>query len=178
MRTDIVFTLTGTDRVGIVNDVTKLLLDLGGNIENSRMARLGGAFAMLLLVSLPTDQMGALDKAVATLTAQGFKITTVPTQEPTTPPPSDWVPYEIHVLGADHEGIIQGIAQYLAQQGINIEFMETQTTLGAESATPLFEMIAYVLVPPAMSPQDLDKALETATAHLHVDVQVNPVTES
>src|SRR4051794_14494965 len=101
MRTEIVFTLTGTDRVGIVNDVTKLLLDLGGNIENSRMARLGGAFAMLLLVSLPNNQRGALDEVVATLPAQGFKITTVKTPDPAATPPSDWVPYEIHVLGAD-----------------------------------------------------------------------------
>ena len=42
MRTNIVFTLTGTDRIGLVNDLTELLLALDGNVEASRMARLGG----------------------------------------------------------------------------------------------------------------------------------------
>lgn len=176
MRTDIVFTLTGTDRVGIVNDVTKLILDLGGNIESSRMARLAGAFAMLLLISLPSDQMAGLERVVQTLTAQGFKITTVQTQEPETPP-VDTVPYEIRVLGADHEGIIQGVARYLAQHGINIESMETQTFLAAESATPLFEMIAYVLIPSKMPAEELDTALESATKSLNVEIEVNPVPE-
>lgn len=176
MRTEIVFTLTGTDRVGIVNDVAKQLLEIGGNIESSRMARLGGAFAMLLLISLPADRMDALERVVQSLTAQGFKITIVQTQEPETLP-SDAVPFEIRVLGADHEGIIQGVAQYLALHGINIESMETQTFLAAESATPLFEMIAYVLVPSKMSAGELDAALESATKSLNVDIEVNPVPE-
>ncbi len=53
MRTDIVFTLTGTDRIGIVEEVTGVLLGLEGNVETSRMVRLGGEFALLMLVSLP-----------------------------------------------------------------------------------------------------------------------------
>ena len=52
-RTNVVFTLTGTDRIGLVDDITELLLALDGNVETSRMARLGGEFAVLMLVSLP-----------------------------------------------------------------------------------------------------------------------------
>ena len=73
MRTNIVFTLTGTDRIGIVEGITKLLLDLGGNVETSRMSRLGGEFAVLMLVSLPAGQLANLDKSTQTLMQQGFR---------------------------------------------------------------------------------------------------------
>ena len=39
MRANIVLTLTGTDRIGLVDEVTGMLLDLGANVEDSRMAR-------------------------------------------------------------------------------------------------------------------------------------------
>ena len=69
VRTTIVFTLTGTDRVGIVDEVTQMLLDCGGNIETSRMARLGGEFAILVLVSLPSERLVTLEKAIPNLIA-------------------------------------------------------------------------------------------------------------
>ena len=48
---NLVLTLTGPDRIGIVESVTGLLVARGGNVEMSRMARLGGEFAILMLVS-------------------------------------------------------------------------------------------------------------------------------
>ena len=64
MRSTIVFTLTGSDRVGIVEEVTGVLLGLGGNVETSRMARLGGEFAMLVLLTLAAEKLGELDGAL------------------------------------------------------------------------------------------------------------------
>ena len=52
MNKNIVLTLTGNDRVGIVKEITNVLVKHSGNMENSRMARLGGVFAMLALVEL------------------------------------------------------------------------------------------------------------------------------
>lgn len=34
------------------------------NVENSRMARLGGEFAILMPVSFPTEQLSDLDQAI------------------------------------------------------------------------------------------------------------------
>ena len=50
MQKTFVLTLTGPDRIGFVEKVTGLLLERGGNVETSRMARLGGEFAILMLV--------------------------------------------------------------------------------------------------------------------------------
>ena len=48
MQMEFVLTLTGHDRVGIVKEITNVLVRHGGNVENSRMARLGDK----LIVSL------------------------------------------------------------------------------------------------------------------------------
>src|SRR3954463_16826051 len=76
MQRNFILTLTGPDRIGIVDEVTGLLLDRGGNVETSRMARLGGEFAILMLVSLPAEGFAGLDEGLGRLTAQGYKVTT------------------------------------------------------------------------------------------------------
>ena len=170
MRKEIVLTLTGADRVGLVEEVTGVLLGLGGNVETSRMARLGGEFAMLALVSLPADQLAAVDGALAHLGTQGCRLAVVQTQEAATTP--GWFPYEVRVSGADHEGIIHDIAAGLSRAGINIESMETSTSSAPVSGAPLFEMSATVAVPPGLSEAEWTSALIEAAQRANVDVEI------
>jgi glycine cleavage system transcriptional repressor len=173
MGMNIVFTLTGTDRVGIVEEVTRSLLDLGGNIESSRMARLGGEFAVLMLVSLPDDKGSALEKTVAGLTARGYKITTTPTAQADTGSLRGQVPYRIEVHGADHEGIVHHIAHSFAARGISIETMETGNTRAPNSGIPLFSMNALVLAPPEIDERSWRQELDDIGHDQHVDITVS-----
>jgi glycine cleavage system transcriptional repressor len=175
MRTNIVFTLTGPDRVGIVEAVTRLFLAHGGNVETSRMARLGGEFAMLMLVSLPEDQMAGLEKGVEALAAQGYKVTSSLTAQPHGEALPGWLPYRVEVHSADHEGIIHEVARYLSERGINIESMETETTAAPLSGTPLFDMTALVAVPPARVGENWEAALEAEGKRLNLDITVSPL---
>ncbi|HTP66667.1 MAG TPA: ACT domain-containing protein [Geobacteraceae bacterium] len=175
MRSNIVFTLTGPDRVGIVESVTKMLLDLGGNVETSRMARLGGEFAMLMLVSLPEEKPAALDEAAEALTAQGYKVTTSGTRQTCADMQPGWRPFHIEVQGADHEGIIHQVARHLAERGINIESMETGVDHAPVSGTPIFTMSAVVAVPPGLADHDWQSTLEEAGGALNVDIRVSPL---
>lgn len=173
MRTNIVLTLTGTDRTGIVEEITKLLLDLGGNVETSRMARLGGEFAVLMLISMPDGQLANLDKSIQSLIHQGFKVTTSRAEQSYAEAHAGWLPYKIQVFGADHEGIIHEIAHTLSQFGINIESMDTETTQAPNSGTTLFSMTALVVVPPSLPEQKWKAALKDAENHQHVDIKVS-----
>ena len=114
VRTNIVFTLTGTDRVGIVDEITQMLLDYGGNIETSRMTRLGGEFAILVLLSLPSERLGTLEKAIPNLITQGYKVTTTRTEQRYAEDRAGWLPFQVDLRGADHEGIIHEIAHTLS----------------------------------------------------------------
>jgi len=173
MRTNIVFTLTGPDRAGVVKEITKLLLDLGGNVETSRMARLGGEFAVLMLVSMPQEKLADLGRSVQSLTGRGYTVTTSPTGQTHAESHVGWLPYQIEVYGADHEGIIHEIAHTLSQFGINIESMDTVTTRAPVSGAPLFSMSALVLVPTELPGKKWRSALEDVGNQVNVDIQVS-----
>lgn len=168
MRSEFVLTLTGTDRVGIVEEVTKTLLDLGGNVTTSRMARLGGEFAMLVLVELSGDAAPRVDAAFAKMAEEGFRVTVTPTQA--RPPREDWSAYTVTVSGADHEGIVHEIAAGLSARGITIESLETDVTEAPVSGAPLFMMRAGVLVPPTLAESEWTSALAEAGRRSGVDV--------
>ncbi len=176
MRTPIVFTLTGTDRVGIVDEVTQLLLDCGGNIETSRMARLGGEFAILVLVSLPPERLGALETAIRNLTAEGYKITTTPTGPKNADAHPGWLPYQVDLRGADHEGIIHEIAHTLSRCGITIESMDTGTGRAPNSGAALFTMTALIAVPPNLPTGGWEATLADAAHRLDVEITVSALS--
>ncbi len=56
----LIITVTGPDRVGFVEGVTKLIVDNGADVEQSRMAGLGGEFAVLMRVSVEDKDFEAL----------------------------------------------------------------------------------------------------------------------
>lgn len=172
MRRDLVLTLTGPDRVGIVEDLTGLLVARDGNVEVSRMARLGGEFAVLMLVSLPDEQVAGLESDLERLAARGYKVTATRAHQPHAEAHAGWDPYRIEVRGADHEGIIQEVARYLSHRGINIESMESETAPAPISGVPLFTMTAEVVVPPELAGIDWEAGLEELSGQLNLEILV------
>ena len=128
MQKSFVLTVTGPDKIGIVERVTGLLFDCGGNVETSRMARLGGEFAILMLASMPEGRISGLNAELAALAADGYKVTTTATDKSDNGTRPDWQPYRIEVEGADDEGIIHEIARCLSSRGISIESVDSETT--------------------------------------------------
>jgi glycine cleavage system transcriptional repressor len=175
MSKHIVLTLTGHDRIGIVESVTKLVMDLSGNVEESRMAHLGGEFAMLMLISVNEENSAKLQTQLAKLTEDGFMVNTCETQQADPQRFSGWIPYEIVVNGADHEGIIHNITHYLAEKGINIETMDTHMVKAPMSGTPLFMMDGIVVVPPNLKLTWQDDLLDVGD-ELNLDISVAPYT--
>jgi glycine cleavage system transcriptional repressor len=170
MQKNFVLTVTGPDRIGIVERVTGLLFGQGGNVETSRMARLGGEFAILMLVSMPEDRIAALDADLEALAAEGYKLTTTPTGRAGARP--DWLPYRIEVEGADHEGIIHEVARYLSERGINIESVDSETTAAPVSGSPLFAMTAQVVAPPTLAGPGWEAGLQEIADRMNLEIRV------
>jgi glycine cleavage system transcriptional repressor len=174
MRKNIVLTLTGSDRVGIVDAVTEILMKYDGNVETSRMARLGGEFAMLMLVSIDEKQLGNLEQGLSGLREEGFQVTTKRTELNIEQKYAGWLPYQIEVHGADHEGIVHKVAHYLTQRGINIESMDTGIVPAPMSGTLFFSMSAVVVVPPHLPHKDWLADLDEVADQLNVEIKVSP----
>ena len=71
---DLVLTLIGPDRPGLVESLVKRVVDHGGNWLESRMARLAGQFAGILRVEVPEDRVEALHAALAELESEGLRV--------------------------------------------------------------------------------------------------------
>jgi glycine cleavage system transcriptional repressor len=175
MRTSVVFTLTGPDRVGIVEEVTQVLVDLDCNVETSRMARLGGEFTILLAVSIPAEKRESLEHAFDHLASDGYRVCLSASDKSVAAIAPGGAAYRIEVAGADHEGIVHEIARGLSQAGINIESMETGTVPSPISGTPLFTMSALVAVPAAIDDSDWLATLDEAGNQAGVDITVSLV---
>ena len=172
MRKNLVVSVTGNDRVGIVEEVTGVVVEFGGNVDSSKMARLGGEFAMLMLVSVPAGKFDEFRENLRGLREKEYKITTRETKRGAAKRFAGWTSCEIEVRGADHEGIIHEIASHLADQGISIETMDTGMEPAPMSGGFLFTMSAVVVVPPTLDLDVVRDDLEEAGDQLNVDTKV------
>jgi glycine cleavage system transcriptional repressor len=171
-REYLVVTIVGPDRRGIVEKITAVTLEYDANIEESKMARLGGEFAVIMLLSLPGENEDKLLTRLDTLKEHRLTITSRPTNLSRLEQLQGYVPYEISVLGADHEGIVHSVAQYITSERMNIETLDTHVSKAPITGTPLFSMHAVVQAPPELTLAQLRKKLAEIGDELGVDIEV------
>ena len=109
----IVISAIGTDRTGVVQDVTKAILSCGGNIEESRMTTLGSEFAMLLLVSGNWATLSKLEKKLQKLGENGDLNVSI-RQTDAKRPTGDRMPYAVDIVALDQQGIVFNLANFFA----------------------------------------------------------------
>lgn len=171
-NTYLVVTTMGPDRRGTVEKITRIMVKHSANIEESRMARLGGEFAVIMLLSLPADKLSGLTAELDTLAEEGLTVIARETDLSRLKRFEGYVPYEISIVGADHEGIVHKIASYLASEQVNLESIDTRITEAPHTGTPLFSMHATMQVPPNLSLSQLRRKLAEVGDELGVDIEV------
>lgn len=175
MKNFLVLSAIGPDRPGTVDEVSKFLFERGCNVEDSRMAILGGEFAMVILVSGEPDEIVRVQKEFAEFaTARRMVATVKEAIGPDTRTDKDFVPFNVRAVGLDHEGIVYHIAHALHLLGANIESLETQATSAPVSGAPMFSLNLRVAIPPAVSQSELHAKLQAAGDEVNVDLTVQP----
>jgi glycine cleavage system transcriptional repressor len=171
-KTYLVATAIGRDKRGTVEAITDIIVKHFANIEESRMARLGGEFAVIMMLSISEENQENLVQELEALKEKGLTLTTRQTDLSRIEVFQGYVPYQISVVGADHEGIVNRVARYLASENINVEEMETHVTPAPNTGTPLFSMTARVQAPPELGLSQLRQKLAEAGSELDVDIEV------
>jgi glycine cleavage system regulatory protein len=171
--TDLVLTLIGPDRPGLVEAVAAIIASHGGNWVESRMTRLAGKFAGILRAEVPPGRLPDALQALRGLEAQGLRVlaeTAADAEEarPASPPTK----MLLELTGLDHPGIVREIAQLLAANGVNVEELVTNRTSAPMSGEMLFQARAHVAVPAKANITELRTALERAASDLVVDLKL------
>ncbi len=165
-------TAVGADRPGIVAAVTGAFADHGCNLEDSSMTILRGQFAMMLVVDAPAGVgAGELEAALAGPASDLDLVVTVrPAGEPAAEPGAD--SWTVSVYGADHPGIVHGVAALLADRAVNIVDLSTRVVGTPES--PVYTMILEVTLPPGGDPHQLQADLDATAGELGVTCRLHP----
>ena len=163
-------TAVGRDRPGIAAAVTGVLFDHGANIEDSRMAILGGHFSMMLIVATDTDP-ATLERDLAAATGSLDLTVAVRTVADAASSADTGDAYTLSVYGADHPGIVSRVTGTLAERSINVNDLATRV-IGDDP--PVYVMIMEVSVPPGVDAAAFDADLKRLGAELGVDVTLRP----
>ena len=170
----LVLSALGEDRPGIVNTLTRSVLEHGCNIVDSRMTVLGGEFAILLMVEGQWNTLAKMESAVADLEKQlGMTIITRRTSERA----SDirLLPYAIEVVALDHPGIVQKLAEFFSERQINIQDLATTTYAAAHTGTQMFSVSMSVGIPADIHIAGLREEFLDYCDSLNLDAVLEPV---
>lgn len=168
--------VVGKDRPGIVASVSRVLYELGCNIEDSSCTILAGQFAMILIVFHDAfESTEEFEKAFAPLRQEGLRIVVNPVKDEDVSHEKGFKghPYIISVYGADRPGIVYRVSRELAERKVNITDLHTH--LVGEKERPIYVMIMEVDIPEELDMDELMGVLEEVKKDLNVNITVKPI---
>ena len=136
------------------------------------MAILGGHFSMMLVVSGPTDlDAGTLEAALTPVAHELHLVTMVRAIDAAVAVAAPGELWTVSVHGADHPGIVHGIAQALAEMGVNVVDLATRVVPG--DGGPAYVMVLDVTLPDDIDGDELNARLEAVGAELGVSCKAH-----
>lgn len=151
-------TLVGRDKPGIVAKITTALFDIGAQLGEASMMRMGGNFTIMLMVK-SDKSIDELEQSIA-LVVQQLKLN------------SSFQPIKaqlhhhkisdtrITVYGADRPGIVAKASTHLLQAGFNI--LDLESDVAGDESEPIY--IMYIEGIAANGVQELATAIEQIRA--------------
>jgi glycine cleavage system transcriptional repressor len=141
-QTQLIINAVGTDRLGIVHDMTKEVIDAGGNVGASQAAKLGKYFSLMMLVEVPEAQVESLQESLQQMHDLSASVCLTKdgdgTNDITFASPSSYkIGYkgQLTLEGADNPGIVNKVTKILSTNGLNIDSMETTDELAPGGST-------------------------------------------
>ena len=170
----IVLSAVGTDRPGVVKDISKAIPDCGGNIEESRMAALGAEFAVILLISGNWHTLTKLEKALEDLTEKdGLTIAIKKTGE--RGDQDTCIPYGVDVVCLDQPGIVFHLSEFFAVRNIEIADLATRRYAAAHTGAPMFSVQMTINIPGTAPIAQLRDEFLDLCEQLNLDSILEPV---
>lgn len=175
MLTNLVMTIIGADRPGLVQLVASRLADHGGNWLESRMDHLGGQFAGIVRAEVASERVEELVNALHALEVDGLRVI-VHTEEGDSVDQPQGTEATLAIVGQDQPGILRAVTAVLTSHAVNVEELASERVSAPMGGGTLFQANIKVLV---TSPEVLDQVqadLEEIASDLMVDLKLHPET--
>jgi glycine cleavage system transcriptional repressor len=138
-------TVIAPDRAGLVRDLSAIVTDAAGNIQESRMIALGSEFAVLMLIAGNWAAIAKIRETLADLEQRADLTVTVRDSTPRADPNS--APYHIDIVTLDHEGIVLSLSDFFASRELEIAEMNTRRYNAPHTGAAMFSVEMTVNIP-------------------------------
>lgn len=170
----------GRDRPGIVADLSELIYECDCNLEDSSMTVLGSEFAVLLLLSGQAEDIGERLSAACKRLEWEKRLTVffrpLENDPAAAAPAAATSSYALQASGLDKAGIVARVSRCLAEHGISIREMETQSRPEPLSGAPFYTMRIEMTVPSEVDESALRERLEAIGRELYVDIALEKLS--
>jgi glycine cleavage system transcriptional repressor len=170
----IVISAVGSDRKGVVRDLTRLVLDCGGNIIESRMTGLGAEFAVLMLISGKWHTLTRLETELKRLADAEDLVVQVKRTQPK-PVKDKCLPYAVDVVCLDQPGIVHNLAGFFTARDIEIAELNTRSYAAAHTGAPMFSVQMTVSIPADVHIAGLREEFMDFCDQMNLDAIIEPL---
>jgi len=166
----------GRNRPGIVADLSELIYECDCNLEDSSMTVLGSEFAVLLLLSGQGDETGERLSTACKRLEWEKRLTVffrpLECDPAATPQLLGIKRYRLQATGLDKAGIVARTSRCLADLGINIRQMDTQSCPEPESGSMVYTMNIEMEAPADVDETSLRERLDAIGRELYIDLSL------
>jgi methionyl-tRNA formyltransferase len=166
--TSLVVTVMGPDRPGIVSALSDRAQRFGASWAASRLANLAGEFAGMVHFEVPRENADALTNALRALESSGLRL--VIAKSDGAGAPAGLRGIDLELVGEDRLGIVSNLTRTLAEAGISIEHIHTEIANAKGPGKATFKVAAHLLVPAALSADELRRKLEPLANEMTLDI--------
>jgi glycine cleavage system transcriptional repressor len=170
----LVISAVGHDSADIVESLTRVILDCGGNIQESRISALASEIAMILLVTGNWHTMNRLDHELKRFGEQNSVAIHVRRTEPRQQE-KELLPYAVDVVGLDQPGIVNSLSGFFGARKVGIGDVNTRTYSAAGTGTPMCSVQMLINVPASIHLSGLREEFMEFCDRLNVDAILEPV---
>jgi len=172
----------GADRPGIVKDITSIVVQLGGNIGESRSQLLGGHFSSLLLVEICSTNIHVLREKLQTIADLDISCFDAVDPQRVEVRPKIGFSGNFKLSGADNPGIVHKLTSCFTKYSLNIESMSTTHEEAPFGGTLLFKMngnaVAYEPLPSSFDWKKIRADIIELGEGLNCDIDFKPDPEA
>ena len=173
MNSSYIVTFIADDRPGLVEQLSSVIGNHGGNWLESRLSKLGGKFAGLILVSLPEKNAPALEEELNALKPGWLSISVTVSGESAQPASDSNI--TLSVIGPDRPGIVREISRVLARQAINVIELESSVNHAPMSAEMIFSARIHAWIPETTDLEELGDTLDKIADDMTLEIDLERV---
>jgi glycine cleavage system transcriptional repressor len=174
MKQHLAVSAIGSDRTGMVHELTRIVTDCGGSIAESRMATLGSEFAILMLVHGNWHALARIESELQRLAESGTLNVQLKRTEPRAAR-KDMLPYSVDIVSLDQTGIVAGLSGFFASRGIDISEVATRGYAAAHTGAPMFSVQMAIQVPSRLHVAQLREEFMDYCDSANLDAILEPV---